>query len=256
MANKLSKQRSPGGTAPVDPGPDIPDYESDDVETYERDINGDVARSLGRNLHSLTNDFWLDVPAGIENIKLRKSGLTLSVRLPFLSPLPSRDPGDRRATQKEVDEIRSSFVEFLREQQPVSRRLAVFFYSEFHTFLLGYCKIHRFDEDVRKLIKPPGERRLAGRPALPIPMSRKLDVKRQAQTIYAAVLEMRKTIMKWKGRKPSITEDAIRDRLTSEYDCEQHPWSRYAFRNVTLNAKRRTRRKQVLRSPKYGPVWI
>jgi hypothetical protein len=238
MANKLSKQRSPAGTDPVDPGPDIPDYESDDVETYERDIKGDVARSLGRELQLLTNDFWRHVPASIENIKLRKNGLTLSVRLPFLSPPPFGEPGGRPATQKEVAEIRCGFVEFLREQQPVSRRLSGFFYSEFHTFLLGYCKIYRFDKDIRKRIEPPGERRFAGRPALPIPPSQKQAVKKQARTIFAAVLEMREAITRWKRKHPSIKQNTIKDRLASRYDCERYPWTRYAFLNVTLRARR------------------
>ena len=238
MANKLGKQRSPAGTAPADPGPDIPDYESDDVETYERDINGDVARSLGRNLQLLTNNFWRHVPASIENIKVGKSAVTVSIRLPFVSPPPSGESGDRTGTQKEVDEIRSGFVEYLREQQPVSRRLASFFYSEFHAFLLGYCKIYRFDKDIRKLIEPPGERRFAGRPALPIPPSQQRTVKKQAKSIYAAVLEMREAITHWKRKKPSVTQNTIRDRLTSQYDCERYPWTRYAFLNVTLRARR------------------
>jgi hypothetical protein len=238
MANKLSKRRSPAGTAPVDPGPDVPDYETGDAGLDKPTVNAHAARSLGRNLQLLTDDFWLDVPASIENINLEKRGLTLSLWLPFLSPPPSLESGDRPATQKEVDQIRIGFVDFLREQQSVSRRLAGFFYSEFYTFLLGYCKIGRFDEDIRKLIKPPGERRLAGRPTLRIPLSRKLAVKQQAQTIYAGVLEMQKTIMKWKRKKPSITPDEIRDRLAFEYDCERYPWSRYALRNVLMKAKR------------------
>jgi hypothetical protein len=237
MANELSKRRSPAGTAPADPGPDVPDYEADDLKSYKRDIDDDVARSLGRELQLLTNDFWRDVPASIENIKLRKNGLTLSVRLPFLSPPPSRESGDRPGTQKEVDEIRSGFAEFVRGQQPVRRRLAGFFYSEFHTFLLGYCKIYRFNKDIRKRIKPPGERRLAGRPALPIPPSQKRAVKQQARTIFAAVLEMREAITRWKRKQPSIKQNTIQDRLTSQYDCERYPWTRYAFLSVTMSAK-------------------
>jgi hypothetical protein len=170
---------------------------------------------------------------------LQEDELTLSVRLPFLSPLPSGDSGDRLATQEEVDQIRAGFADFLKERQLVGRRLAGFFYSEFYDFLLGYSRIYRFNDDIRKLIKRPGERRLAGRPSLPIPKSRKVPVRQQLQTIYAAVLEMQKKITEWKRQKPLITRDVIQDRLKGEYDRERYPWSRFAFRNVnTLPGKR------------------
>ena len=170
---------------------------------------------------------------------MQEDELTLSIRLPFLSPPPLEEARERLATQKEVEQIRVGFATFLEEQQLVGRRLASHFYSEFYRFLLGYSKIYRFSEDIRKLIKRPGERRLAGRPAIPIPKSRKAAVKQQLAVIYAAVLEIQKKITEWKRKGPKITKDAIRDQLKVEYDQERYPWSRYAFRNVnTLPGKR------------------
>jgi len=240
MNNESGNPRSSARKAAVDPASKVPHRNIDDeVEPDKPKVDGYIARSLGSRLQMLTDDFWSQLPAQIEKINLTEHELTLSVRLPFLSPPPFGDLGDRLATQEEVDQIRAGFADFLREQQSVSRRLAGFFYSEFYDFLLGYSKIYRFNDDIRKLIKRPGERRLAARPSLPIPKSRKVAVREQLQIIYVAVLEMQKNITKWISKKPSITKDAIRDRLKLEYDREQYPWSRFAFRNVnTLPGKR------------------
>lgn len=236
MTTHVGKLPRLRGNSPVDSATESSELESGTDK--ELDVNASVARSLQRNLRLLNDEFWAELPASFETIKLRNDGLAVSLRLPFLRPSPSGESGEWLSTQKAVDTIRNEFAAYLREKQSVAKRLATFFYTEFHDFLLGYTRGHRFNPEIVKMIKRPGERRMAGRPHIPIPERRVRGVRRQVRTVFSAVLEMQSKIKTWKRTSPSITEGKIRDRLELEFDCTRYPWTRYAFRDTkTLPVK-------------------
>ena len=255
MTGESSKLNQLDGKAPTDPVSKVPrDDTADEVLVDKQTVDGHIAHSLGKHLQMLTDDFWSHAPARIEKINLRKDELTFSVRLPFLSPPAFGDSGDRLATQDEVDKIRIGFTEFLREGQLTRKRLASFFYHEFYDFLLGHSKTYRFNDDIRKRIGRPGEKRLAGRSALPIPKSRKEAVEEQVQMIRTVVLQIQKDVIAWKRKEPRIAKDAILDRLKLEYDRERFPWSRYAFRSVNTLPGKRTYLRKPGHSKKLDPL--
>ena len=220
-----------------------PPESSDKIETAsgmpKSLIDGRVAQWLGADLQMLADNFWYDLPAEIAKISLQGDELALCIGLPFRKPFPSDEEGGWLSNQEDVDRIRIGFVNYLSERPLVRRRLANFFYSEFHTFLIAHTKRFRFGEAIRAKIERSGARRLAGRPNIPIPKRATEDVRRQVGAIYSVVLEIQYKIKSWKKRTHNISENRILERLKAEYDSDKYPWSRYAFQNArTLPAKR------------------
>jgi hypothetical protein len=218
---------------------EFPTETKDDTFRPPKNIIDSLATSIAADLRLLADNFWYDLPARITNVSFQEDQLVLRMALPFRNPQPSNEPGDWLARQKDIDHINLGFLGFLKEQPLIGRRLANLFYSEFHRFLLRETKRFRLGDAVRTKIEGLGERRLAGRPKLPIPDRARDAVKREVRAIYGAVLEIQDKIKCWKKEAGNITDNQIRDRLKAEYDREHYPWSRYAFQVTRiLPAKR------------------
>ena len=213
---------------------------SEHVLTVDKNsVDNHVARSLGASLQLLADSFWYDLSAHIKDVSLQEDELVLRIELPFRNPEPSDAPGDHLARQEDVDHIRFGFVRFLKEQPLIGRRLANLFYSEFHTFLMAQTKRFHFSDAIRAKIERSGERRLAGRPKIPIPKRAREEVKKEVNAIYKEVLKIQKTIKRWRKEAHGISKETIIERLKKDYDRDQYPWSRYAFQNIgTLPGKR------------------
>ncbi|HVB58047.1 MAG TPA: hypothetical protein VNE63_16690 [Candidatus Acidoferrales bacterium] len=195
-------------------------------------IDNHISRWLAKDLKMLADAFLYESPADIKNISLHEDELLLCIELPFRNPLPSGEEGDRLAKQEDIDAIRIGFVTFLTEQTSVRRRLANFFYSEFRKFLQSHAKHFRFSDAILAEIERSGERRLSGRPSLPIPDRAKEDVKRIVTSIYEVLPDIQRKIKYWKQENGNITQQIILQQLKLAYDREQYPWSRYAFQNT------------------------
>jgi hypothetical protein len=191
---------------------------TDRALSYKK-LDHQIAGSLGSALRLLANDFWNGPPARIKSISLEKEDLIL--RLPFLNPLPTGDSGDRLASQQDIDRIRRGFVEFLRERNSAIRNLSNLVYSEFCEYLRLH-EFRHFDVRLRKMIPTPGGEPFTGRPSLPIPDSKKEEVRREVNAIYDVASEISKRIAEWQGRKPNISESAVREKLNAVYSDHRY----------------------------------
>jgi hypothetical protein len=221
-------------------------------------IDSCVSRWLGADLQMLADNFWYNLPAKFTKISIQDDELAICIQLPFRKPSSSPGEGDWLASQEDIERIRIGFVNFLREQPLCRRRLANFFYSEFHTFLKAHTKRFRFSDAIVASIERSGARRLGGRPKIPIPDRAKQAARTQVRAIFGLLPEIQGKIKSWMKKASSTSNDQILERLKDEFDRERYPWIRYVFQGVkTLPAKRayvsyRTETPKAYRSARAG----
>lgn len=202
-------------------------------------------------------------PVVIRGIRFAPDEIIIDLRWPFDSPLPTHDTDDVLGTRGDVERFRRELRAYFLEQR-AGKQLANILHGQFVDFLVRFLGLTPFakfpskegtvQDGLASIARRMKAGRLAGPRKMILPDATISKLRRESPAIVRATLEIQKRLTSLVREDPQLSEAALKDRISEDFDREKYPWMRYftrAFRLLEVKETRKaTRRRPNLSHPR------
>jgi hypothetical protein len=199
--------------------------ESGNLSSDKKGFDERFAPHLRRRLEMVLEECTFKEPARIRSVNFdaKKDVMSLDVAWPFRLPYSSGDSGDSFGTEKDIQALQTGFRKHLL-QQKIGRKLSNMLQKEFEDFLIVHLRIKPFGEKLVSVVKTRATRRLAGRPTQLVNKADDAVIRGKVNSIKATLDRMKAKIKVWMKKNPTLDNDKILKRVSSDFSAEMQGW--------------------------------